>query len=152
MAQHSITIINRNVGTSDKKTESKDKKTSAKNKSLNGGVSNRNKPMVKNNKNIKISKDFISGGLAVAAAVGIARTSINIYASVGDAATGNSIYYNNLRTKANAVLNPIGFVKEVTAQAILGNLRVQRENTALDYQRQLTGNLAFSRKTSSGTF
>lgn len=154
MAKHTITVIHRSVGESNKsKVQSKQKKTSSLNKTQSGGVSKKNKQQTASvSKSFQKYKQYLSGGLAAAAAVKLAQTSINIYAGIGDAATGNSLYYNNLRSKASLILNPISSVKEIATEAILGNLRIQRENRGLDYQRQLTGSLAFSRKTSSGTF
>lgn len=152
MARHSITVVHRTIGSSSN-TERQDKPTSARKNISSSGVSNRNIQSTTNNKTYLQSRinKLIGAGLAVAA-IKTSQLSINIYSSVGEAATGNSLYYDNLKSKANLILNPISSVKEITTQAVLGNLRLQRENRALEYQRQLTGNLAFSRKNSTGTF
>lgn len=154
MAKHTITVIHKSIDESSKsKVQTTQKKTSALNKSQGSGVSKKNKQQtIGISKYVQKYKKYFSGGMAAAAAVQMARTSINVYASVGDAATGNSLYYNNLRSKASLVLNPISSIKEITTETILGSLRLQRQNRELEYQRQLTGNLAFSKKTSSGTF
>lgn len=154
MAKHTITVIHRNANGSNKtKVQSTQKKTSSTNKTQDNGVSKKNKQQtISIKKMFHPYKSFISGSVAATVAIAMVKSSINIYAGIGDAATGNSLYYNNLKSRASLVLDPFGSIKEIASQAITGNLRLQRENTALNYQRQLTGNLAFSRKTSNGTF
>jgi hypothetical protein len=59
---------------------------------------------------------------------------------------------SNVRAKANALLNPISYLQTVTIQSFLETKRVSRFNQSLEYQRQLTGELAFSKSLNNGTF
>ena len=77
---------------------------------------------------------------------------IDIYATINEAATGETLRANNLRAQSNALLNPVSFVTKYAVESFLGNLRTKRINESLDYQRQLTGNLAFSKNFNDGTF
>lgn len=146
MAKHTITIINRGGDGSKSKTSA----TTNKKKS---GVSGKNK------QNLSFGKKGLgkglkaAGGLAyVYAAIKATKIGVNIYASVNSAATGEELNNNNLLAFANAFFNPVGFAKDVVVQNVLGNLVVQRQNRALEYQRQLTGNLSFSKNFNDGTF
>ena len=151
MAKHTITVIHTTVG-GKSKIQKKEKKTTAKGKTSKGGVSDRNKPMTLSYKDFPFLKSFIPGAITAVGSIKLAKAAIDVFSTIGDAATGNSLYYNNIKSKANLVLDPLGSIKEIALQSIVGNLRIQRENISLEYQRQLTGSLAFSRKTSNGTF
>lgn len=160
MAKHTITIISKGRGG---KGDSEDggqlrlgytkPKTVATRKSSNAGVSNKNKPSVGVNKNNLFKGIKIAGGLgSVYAGIKAIKTGVNIYTSINAAATGEELNNNNLLAIANAFLSPVSFAKDVAIQTVLGNLRVNRQNQSLEYQRQLTGNLIFSKSFSDGTF
>jgi hypothetical protein len=157
MARHSITVVHRTTGgsgsSSTAKTEKKDKKTSAKNEFKWSGLSNYNKQSTKNNKTfLELKTARMMGAIKAFATIEGVKAGINISTTIASAATGNEIRYNNMRVAANFLMNPVGFIGQVIPQQVLGELRVERQNRALEYQRQLTGNIAFSRKTSTGTF
>lgn len=149
MANHTITIINKGSSNAqsqnnNSRMESSDKKTSASSKKKN--KSSAIKPGTK-----KIPKG-IKAGAKIAAAMAITQAGINIYADTLSAATGEEMRASNIKTMAGALINPIGFGLKYLEASTLGDLRVQRANQQLNYQRQLTGNLVYSRKFINGTF
>lgn len=152
MARHSITVVHRTTGSSSN-TERQDKPTSARRNISSSGVSRRNVQSTRTQRTYLENKvGQLAGAAKAMISVKAIEASINVYTTVASAATGDQIKYNKLKVGAGALMNPLGFIAQVAPQQILGELRVQRQNRELEYQRQLTGNIAFSRKTSTGTF
>lgn len=149
MANHTITIINKGsrgsqseddslrIGTSEKKTSASEKK-----KNKPSGI----KPGSKKGPKV------MSAASKVLLAASIAGAGINVYSSVMSAATGEEMRYSNLKALTNSIINPVGFIARAVSAAIVGDLQVERKNQELEYQRQLTGNLIYSRKFINGTF
>lgn len=78
----------------------------------------------------------------------VTKQGINVYASLQSAKTGERMKYHNMKQGASAFFNPIGFVKNmVWENGILRNMEVARENIMLEYDRQLTGDLIYSKNT-----
>ena len=77
-----------------------------------------------------------------------AKTVVDIYASVQTAKTGEKMKYHNMKQTMNIIANPIGFMKSaIWEQGYLRNMEVSRENIMLEYNKQLTGNLIYSKNT-----
>ena len=154
MAKHSITIYNRLEG--EGTAEKTQKTTAATTILLSTKVSNKNMPAVATFRSASPTvKRFATfgGSLAVFQATKkIIQTGVNVVATINEAATGDAIASNNARAKANLILNPISSARDIIIESYLGNLRVQRQNRSLEYQRQLTGNLAYSKSFNNGTF
>lgn len=159
MAKHTITIINKGGGgkgsdDSTRRISYKKPKTSATTKSSNAGVSRRNKSnLVVNKTNLISNVKGMAAGIASAyGALKLAQTGINIYATINAAATGEEITNSNLKTFYASSINPLSFGKDFAIQSFLGNLRNQRVNRSLEYQRELTGNMVYSKNFNNGTF
>ena len=90
-----------------------------------------------------------SAGISLAVAT---RIGVNTYATIASAATGDEMKYSNLQSLANAVTNPVGFAATVIKQSVLERMVVARQNESLNYQRQLTGDLVYSKKFNTGAF
>lgn len=148
MANHTITILNRNVGgSSQERGQSRigtsNKKTSAYNKKTGKVIGV--KPGAK-------SKAYLKAAAKVAVALAAAKVGVNIYTSVMSAATGEEMKYSNTKALANSIINPLGFIKQAIEARVISDLQIERANEQLNYQRQLTGNLVYSRKFINGTF
>lgn len=77
-----------------------------------------------------------------------AKRVVDIYASVQIAKTGEKMQWRNNKQLMNVVANPIGFMKSaVWENGYLRNLEIARENVMLEYNRQLTGDLIYSKNT-----
>ena len=141
MANHTITIISK--GSRGSQGEDDSLRTGTSNKITSAAGKKKNKPS---------GTKPMSAASKVALAVAIAGTGINVYSSVMSAATGEEMRYSNLKALTNSIINPVGFVARAVSSAIVGDLTVERKNQELQYQRQLTGNLIYSRKFINGTF
>ena len=152
MAKHTITVVHRTVGGS-ARTENKNKRTSGNTKQGSNGISNKSKPGMAINSSFashfgKFAKSFF----AYKAIVKTVEEGVSLYSSVYEASSGESIRSNNLKTQASILLDPLNFATSMAKQSFLNNLRINRANQALNYQRQLTGELAFSKSLNDGTF
>ena len=87
----------------------------------------------------------------IAIAQEVARTAkqgIDVIATIQSAKTGERMKYHNIKQGASAFFDPIGFVKSmVWENGILRNMELARENIMLEYDRQLTGDLIYSKNT-----
>lgn len=73
---------------------------------------------------------------------------IDVHVSLQSAKTGERMKYHNFKQGASAVLNPTNFLQNmVWENGILRNMEVARENITLEYDRQLTGDLIYSKNT-----
>jgi hypothetical protein len=140
MANHTITVINKNAGSGG---------------SGGGGSKSKKKKSTSSlekfkMKNIRIDKIKATGTAAIAAAV-ISSTA-NTFFSIGAAATGEEMKYSNYRATLGAVINPVGFMANYVKRATLDEQKIDRQNISLNYQRQLTGSLVYSEKFNNGTF
>lgn len=154
MAAHTITIYQSKGGNA--KAEKSPKATSASNNISKKGVANKNIPSFSINKQI-MNKALSFVGLGGAAltlqyAKKLVNTGVEAFTTINAAATGNEISNNNIKTRANIILNPLSTARDIIIESYLGNLRVQRQNETLNYQRQLTGNLVYSKTFNNGTF
>jgi hypothetical protein len=135
------------------RTESKEKKTSAKKKTTTTKTANKVKPSMIVEK--PETNHFAKFAKAFAIYKGISKgvqTGINFGATIYEASSGESMRVANLKSRTNAILNPLSFMASAAQQTLLETLRVNRANQALNYQRQLTGELAFSKSLNDGTF
>jgi hypothetical protein len=93
---------------------------------------------------------------AVATAQEISKTvekGVGIYTSVMEAKTGNSMVYSNTRNRVSMILHPMSYgIKKIWDYGVLERLRVARENESLNFSRELTGNLIFSKNYNNGVF
>lgn len=81
-----------------------------------------------------------------------AKTALNLSYDLGLASTGETMLYHNKRQTMEALMNPRKFIEQaVWQEGILRNLEIARQNTALNYERQLTGNLYYSKLTQHNT-
>jgi hypothetical protein len=152
MAKHTITVIHRTMG-GNSRVESKIKNTSAQKKTSTSKIANKVKPSAivekpETNNMLKFSKGLI----AYKAITKSIQQGVNIYATIYEASSGEYMRTSNIRAKANALLNPISYLQTVAVQSFLETKRVSRFNQSLEYQRQLTGELAFSKSLNNGTF
>ena len=70
-----------------------------------------------------------------------------------EAKTGNSMVYSNTRNRVSMILHPMSYgIKKIWDYGVLERLRVARENESLNFSRELTGNLIFSKNYSNGVF
>lgn len=94
---------------------------------------------------------FGGAGPTIAVAQEIARTSKKVHGIVLDyqvAASGETMRHHNSKQGMNLMTNPFGYVKSaIWENGILKNLEIARQNTVLDYNRQLTGNLYYMKRT-----
>jgi hypothetical protein len=155
MASHTITIYRRKSP-----REAKGQKTTISTSALNNLIKNanssRNIPSISFNKQI-FGRGISLNGLGGAAAVifGAKKTistGVNVFTTINSAASGEEISNNNLKAATNLILNPVQSARDILVQRFLGDLRVQRQNESLNYQRQLTGNLVYSKNFNNGTF
>lgn len=76
------------------------------------------------------------------------KTVVDVYASVQTAKTGEKMKYRNMKQGMNIVSNPMNFMKNaIWENGYLRNLEIARENVMLEYNRQLTGDLIYSKNT-----
>lgn len=141
MANHTITVVNR--GSGGRRESNTSSKNKFKNKQVDLKVFNKTKSFAS-----RLSK---VGGVAAAAAI-TARVGINTYANISSAATGDEMRYSNLQFITNSITNPIGFVSSMLRASLVDSLRINRQNESLNYQRQLTGDLSYSKKFNTGAF
>ncbi len=81
-----------------------------------------------------------------------AEKGVNIYSTVMMAKSGDTIQYENLNKKMSLIANPGAFAKKaVWEYGILEPMKVARENEKLEYNRQLTGSLIYSKRNQSNT-
>jgi len=77
-----------------------------------------------------------------------AKMIVDIYANVQTARTGEKMKYRNMKQAMNVIADPVNFVKSALWEnGYLRNLELTRENTMLEYNRQLTGDLIYSKNT-----
>lgn len=160
MAKHTITIIQRGRGGSggsgDDSYQNKltytPKKTASTKKIEEPKVSNKNIQSFSFSKQgIKPFVKSFAGIAAIKQAQRLVNGGINIYATINEASTGEIINNSNLRTTAQFITNPLSVAKDAVIFGFLESKRVARANESLNYQRQLTGNLAFSKNFNDGT-
>jgi len=152
MAKHTITVIHRTVG-GNARAQSKEKKTSATKKTTTTKTANKVKPsMVVEKPQTNHFAKFAKGFAVYKGVSKVVQQGINIGATIYEAASGESMRVANIKARTNAILNPLEFMASAAQQTILETLRVNRANQALNYQRQLTGELAFSKSLNDGTF
>lgn len=88
---------------------------------------------------------------AIAIAQEVTRTvakGVGLVLNYQVASTGETMRYHNSKQALNILTNPTGFIKSaIWENGILKNLEIARQNTALDYERQLTGNLYYAKQT-----
>ena len=78
----------------------------------------------------------------------VASTGIDIYTQIQTAKTGEVMKYRNMQKAKSALLNPVGFIKDMYwSNGYIRNMELARENIKLEYDRQLTGDLIYSRNT-----
>lgn len=140
MANHTITVINKNTGSGG-----------------SGGAGSRTKKKKETStlekfkmKNIRKDKAKALGAAAIASAV--VSTTANTFFSIAAASTGEEMKYSNYRASLGAVINPVGFMVNYVKRATLDEQKIDRQNISLNYQRQLTGSLVYSQKFNNGTF
>lgn len=76
------------------------------------------------------------------------KQAVGLYIDYQTASTGETMKYHNMRQTMNAITNPGQFIKKaIWEEGVLRNLEIARQNTALDYERQLTGNLYYAKLT-----
>lgn len=140
MANHTITVINKNSGSG---------------KSYEGSSKNKKKKNTSALELYKLKKQKFAG-LKTAGKIGIAlavaTTGANAYFSIAAAATGENIKYNNYKAMLSGLLNPVGLAANMIKRATVDQLSIDRQNISLNYQRQLTGSLVYSQKFNNGTF
>lgn len=151
MANHTITIINRGQGSNNSSVEKRNSKTSSTNKFTNKKNQTKSNIAIsgKTKALLKRLSPVGSAGISLAVAT---RIGVNTYATIASAATGDEMKYSNLQSLANAVTNPVGFAATVIKQSVLERMVVARQNESLNYQRQLTGDLVYSKKFNTGAF
>lgn len=153
MAKHTITIIHRTTGSTKENITHKTSKTSSTKKVSVNTVSKSNKQNVNYQKvfSSPVSK-YAAGLLSIQGAKKLISSGINIATTINEASTGEALNNNNARAMTGLLLNPLDFAKEAIVFNFLQSRRVSRANESLNYQRQLTGNLAFSKNFNDGTF
>lgn len=154
MANHSINIkLNGSggVGGSGKPTSSL---TQFQKKSDGMGFLKKTTSVIRNVRTFNISAalgNFGKGTPIVAVAQETARAvqgGVNLVATIQSAKTGETMRANNLKKEASAVVNPIGYIKSgIWENGVLRNMELARENQSLEYRRQLTGDLIYSKNT-----
>lgn len=162
MAKHTITIIQRGRGGSgggsgddseQKKLTYNPKRTASTKKIAEPKVSQYNaQNFVYKKSSVLPYIKSAAGLISLKAAQKLISTGVNIYATINEASTGESMNNSNLRSAAQLVTNPLSVAKDAVIFNFLERRRVSRANEALNYQRQLTGNLAFSKNFNDGTF
>lgn len=83
----------------------------------------------------------------------VAKTAINMTTNILEAKTGNTMKYNNIRSAVSLITNPLSFGKAlIWDYAIVQPMIIARQNEALNYDRQLTGNVIYSGNKQKGVF
>lgn len=94
---------------------------------------------------------FGGSGPAIAVAqevVRVAKKGIGLYLDYQVASSGEKMIHHNAKQSLNLMSNPFGFVKNaIWENGILKNLEIARQNASLDYERQLTGNVYYMKRT-----
>ena len=76
----------------------------------------------------------------------------NFIIDINTAKTGETMRANNQRQTLNAMLNPLNLAKKAFwEEGYLRNLQIARQNASLEYERQLTGNLIYSKNLRNDT-
>jgi hypothetical protein len=152
MAKHTITVIHKTVG-GNARAENKNKKTSGDKKNSNSSNVKKIKPGMAINKTLGSHFDKFAKGFFTYKIISKSiQEGVNLGSTIYEAASGETIRASNIRAQSNILFDPLGFATSVAKQSFLGNLRINRANQALNYQRQLTGELAFSKSLNDGTF
>ena len=163
MANHTITVINQ--GGSGNGGNSKGDGNVTKNGKSSSIIRHLEKKSMgqKVVNGIRISKRLSNGrilptgsipalAIATATVAGIG-VGINIYSSIGNAKTGETMKYHNLKQGYNLFAKPFSYAKKaVWDYGYLAPMRIARQNETLNYDRQLTGNLILSKNYNNGTF
>lgn len=169
MANHTIEVLNKGNYSAPKNQE-----TTA--SGIDSNISRAPKPSsVKNQFSNKYKKGLkfvnitsslnVSGAISMAGGgVGLTMATLNtgkstmqkgtnIYFDYMTASSGEEMRYQNKKNFLNLVLNPISTGKKfIWDYGILETQRVARQNEMLNYNRQLTNNVAFSRSMQKGQF
>lgn len=76
----------------------------------------------------------------------------NFNIDINQAKTGETMKANNQRQFYNVMSNPANFVKKsIWEEGYLRDLQIARQNASLEYERQLTGNLIYSKNLRNDT-
>ena len=156
MANHTITVKSRHKGGTGGAggkgglIEKTGKKTSTleffQNKNSLGAKTIRGIQMARQ-LNVGAAVSSMGGGASMALAVAqeagsMLRQGFNIYASIMEAKSGETMRYHNLRQGVRAMTQPISFLKTgLFDYGIVAPLQINRQNQMLEYDRQLTGSL-----------
>lgn len=166
MANHTITVYDKRGFTQNDLNKNSNvglggKQTSAKNQF--GGSK---KPIKNIARGINIVSHFNVGGALsmMNSGVGVVLSGIqtvgstiqrgvNIYSSFMEAKTGEIMRYNNLRAKVSAYVHPIDYLKRgVWDYGVIQQMKINRQNEELNYNRELTGNIIYSKSYNKGIF
>ena len=160
MANNSITIYNKgqqntrndsNLSRAEKPTSSKSQfahKPSRALKFLN----------IASSLNVSGAISLAGGGLSstmasINTAKNTARKGAGIYFDYATASSGEDMRYQNKKNMLNIALKPLSFMKTLAWDyMILAPMSNARQNETLEYNRQLTNNVAFSRSMQKGQF
>ena len=151
MANHTITIINRGSTNTTSSMQRSDSRTSATNRQANKNTKVTQSMWTSGKTNALAKRMSTVGAKAIGAAL-MVRIGINTFATVGSAATGDEMRYSNMQALTNMITNPLGFATNTIKQSIINGLIIERQNESLNYQRQLTGELVYSKKFNTGAF
>lgn len=161
MAKHTITIIQRGRGGSGGSGDESDQKKLTYTPKKTASTKKIAEPKVSqfNAQNFVYKKSSIlpfvksaAGLISLKAAQKLISTGVNVYTTINEASTGETMNNSNLRSAAQLITNPLSVAKDAVIFNFLERRRVSRSNEELNYQRQLTGNLAFSKNFNDGTF
>lgn len=150
MANHTITVVTKGCGGGDNnnggsgKNNIKNKIDKIGNKSKVNGV-----VLFKN----LMRMNPIAMIPSLSLAMEVAQRSVNMTTNILEAKTGNTMRYSNIRATASILTNPVGALKTaIWDYGIIKPMEIARQNEALNYDRQLTGNVIYSGNKQKGVF
>jgi len=164
MAHHSITV--NGAGSSQQQSSSQVGRSRGSSSSARQFEKKSNNGLKNTLKFINVTSSLNFGGaismmgagpaMAISTANTVANTvkkGVNLYATIREAQTGETMRYQNLKTRTGFITNPIGFAKQsLWDYGYLARERISRENQKLQYDRQLTGDVIHSRIYQRGSF
>ena len=169
MANHTIEVLNKgNYGTPksqettasgvDSNMSRAPKATSAKNQFVNRYRKGLKFVNIASSLNVSGAISMAGGGVGLTmATLNTSKSSLqrgtNLYFDYMTASSGEDMRYQNKKNLIGLMVNPVSTAKKFFWDyGILETKRIARQNEMLDYNRQLTNNVAFSRSMQKGQF
>ncbi len=170
MANHTITIVNRmggggaggGDGTARQSNVSKTNSATSIKKKLEDKNSKKSGILkaikIGRNLNVGSAVGLMGGGAGMAVAVAqemgsTLRQGTDLYANYMTSRTGETMRYHNLKQRVNVLTKPVSFAKQaIWDYGVVAPMEIARQNENLNYQRQLTGNMVFSKTFQNSTF